>query len=411
MAYNVEDLMELTDIHAVGFAIEYIREAFSEIAQMRGDTPITKDYDIIDGRVLYPLPSDINTIDAVSALQTTYGSDLFADTYFDGTESTKWTNTDMSSLTLTKANRVLKAVSDAADQTCYLNTEIALTPGLKYRILYSTTSSTTAADFEFWLETENKLFTFNTTQGSHYHEFVVPYIPTDSHFYIKAGTTTGTLEIRDVQLFAMFKNKYARIKRLMGDNPYEYLDERTTLNEQVYEGRISDGDYAHGDAEIHYANKFGDTSGRITTDSDAVLYDRIWAYQIIGEQIALYEFNVNEDQSAGYPVELTSKHYVPPTINVRNGMRVRYFSGDAIFKTTAGIDDNASPSETSIINARDNVVRSVIDYMKHCKNRDANQLDVAEYWRHEFLKRFSKAKNRLKAGPRIIITPSVYSIK
>lgn len=406
--YTIENIMELTGSTSPGHTIQYIKEAYREIAIWDNSEAITKDYHIIQGRIVYELPSDIVNLIGVYTKQTVYGSELMVDSYFEDASSERWTSSDLTGFALGGSSgtsyHALYGIAGLGSESATLDAEI-LNAGERYILEYTPLSGCSDSLY-FDLDTGERLHNISNGDGIHRFEFIPR--TTGCKLVIQATTASTTLHIGYLSLHRASKDKYKLTSRMLGDNPYEYFNEKQPKLEQWTE----DESFRNIKNEDRLANLFDTdelTSKPNFSDDSEYLIGRMWGYKINGNRILLYEYNSNEDQVSAYPDDLLVDHFVPPTIDVENGLRLIYITGNPLFYTSSG-KPAMDPDETSVIKDRDINVDAVIIFCKYRMAADSGNIDLSEYLLREFNTKIGKSKNAILSGSRIVKPTKIYSI-
>lgn len=127
------------------------------------------------------------------------------------------------------------------------------------------------------------------------------------------------------------------------------------------------------------------------------LRSKNWAYTIKGSSLYLYEV----DESLGF---------IPPTLDVTDGLKIEYATGDNVFIDSSG-DDISSPDEDSLINAPDTFKRAVIAFVRARQAEDDGKLEHMEFWMRQYRIEFSRANEAQLPGGRVAITRTPYAIR
>jgi hypothetical protein len=404
--YTVEKLMEITGETRPGFAIQYIQEAYREMAIEKNVPSITKDYHIVTGRIAYDLPSDCTTNIGVFSKNVVYGSELMNSDYF---AIGYWTNNGLTSFEYNGYGgsyyNGLYGIAPIGTEYVELDNDSILVAGQRYTIEYTTRTGHTGT-FIFELSTGEDLHTILSSAGIHRFEFIAKR--TGDKLRISASTV-GTLHVTDISLKRSSRDKYKPIPRIVSDLNYSYFNEKEESLEQ-WTNDLSVSNIKNEDRLANMLDTDNSTAVNDFSDASNYVFSRMWGYQIRANKLFLYEYNANESQENGYPVELLENHFVPPTVNINNGLRIEYMTGDAIFYSSSGVPET-DPSESSIIKDRKYNVDAIIEFVRHRIAFDNKQYDESEYLKRLFYEKLSKSKNALSGSPRIITTRKVYAIK
>lgn len=127
--------------------------------------------------------------------------------------------------------------------------------------------------------------------------------------------------------------------------------------------------------------------------------DRNWAWQRRGSSILLYEVDSDDN-------------FIPPSLDITDGIQVEYISGDKVFVDSSGFSEDSSPDENSYINARDSVVYAIMDYVRSKLLEEVDK-DVrkSEFYLGKFYQKFAEAERKIETSPTIVIPRKVYSIR
>jgi hypothetical protein len=109
-----------------------------------------------------------------------------------------------------------------------------------------------------------------------------------------------------------------------------------------------------------------------------------------------------------YLWELTSTGYDKPQTSVTSGLKVEYSSAAKCFVTSGGVADDTSPSEASVINAKESVCMAIVDYIKANLNEDPK---MYEYYMTRVRSKYARARNAITNFVPIMVTHSPYAIK
>ena len=144
--------------------------------------------------------------------------------------------------------------------------------------------------------------------------------------------------------------------------------------------------------------------------ADTTLQSTDWAYQIFGNTIYLYKINY------------TDQEFIAPDLDVTDGIKVVYLTGDKVFVDSAGFSDDTSPTSASYINTQDSVVYAIIEYLKHKFEKDLAQQTTdpnrkllhernAAMYHKEFKRKYMEAKEALNPEPKISVPKAPYAIR
>lgn len=144
--------------------------------------------------------------------------------------------------------------------------------------------------------------------------------------------------------------------------------------------------------------------------ADESLQSTTWAYQIEGNVLFLYK--INDVDSA----------YDEPDLDVTDGLKIEYITGDKVFVDSSGFSEDSSPSESSYLNARDSVVYAIIEFIKGkleedkalaTDNPDKKALHQrnAEFYYKKFKEKYYQAVNAMHTKPHVAVPRYPYAIR
>jgi len=125
-------------------------------------------------------------------------------------------------------------------------------------------------------------------------------------------------------------------------------------------------------------------------------YDYSFAYYVKGNYLYLFELN-------------ESMEYVPPTVDITDGLKIEYTSAENAFVDSSG-NVVTSPDEDSYINISDVYKEALIYYVK-AKLAEDTDIKLKEYYEREFNTKFAQAKHAQNPSPRQSIPVYPYAIR
>jgi hypothetical protein len=133
--------------------------------------------------------------------------------------------------------------------------------------------------------------------------------------------------------------------------------------------------------------------------ADTSLQTRNWAYYVQDDTILLFE--IDEDDQ-----------YIAPELDVTDGIKFEFVTGDNVFVDSNGFADDTSPTESSILNCRDSVIPAILCFVrsKIAEDVDKDQA-MAEYWQDKFTKEYLRAQSAMGTRPSVAIPSSPYAIR
>jgi len=145
--------------------------------------------------------------------------------------------------------------------------------------------------------------------------------------------------------------------------------------------------------------------------ADTSLQTKEWSYQIVDRFLYLFKID-----------KTTTDYYVAPDLDVTDGIKVEYVSGDKVFVDSSGFSEDSSPTEDSYINAQDSMVYAVIEFVKGklyedmaVKENDVNKkamlMRISEVHMKNFKVKYHKAKSAMQGGVRVAVTHSPWAIR
>ena len=130
---------------------------------------------------------------------------------------------------------------------------------------------------------------------------------------------------------------------------------------------------------------------------------REYAYYIKGNKIALVERDTafdNDPTSKDYGPDVNRTQWKSPKATIEDGIELEYAysPGDEI------VDD------MSEIPLPEYLAKCLVDYVKYRVLEDAGEMELAMYFKAEFLRKLEKHENSKVAGPRKVI-PGNHAIR
>jgi len=220
MSFTVDNIMERVNSDEAQRIIEYIRDAFVEMAIIGEQKILTQKINMIDGQRAYALPSDAVGIVAVSVMDTEYATELIEDVENrDFSAASDWTNTDMATY---DESDDLSVTNDAADQSCYLNVSDLIEEGHRYRLHYDCTL--TSGTFELQEYTAStKLGDFADGEDN-----VIEFTAgADDMIKIVGTAAAGQADFDNFSLMGTELDKYRYATRIIGEMAHRYMDRET----------------------------------------------------------------------------------------------------------------------------------------------------------------------------------------
>lgn len=135
-------------------------------------------------------------------------------------------------------------------------------------------------------------------------------------------------------------------------------------------------------------------------------YDYNWGYQIKGNAVFLYMLRA-QDQYTGE--EYLGERWMPSNVDITDGIKIEYMSGDLVFKDSNG-DYDTSPDEDSTLNCLDIEALAVVEYVKGWLARNEGNLEAFEYYYRKYDFLFSKAQEAKTPDPKQVMASRPYSI-
>jgi len=206
MSYTVDKVMELTGMEMPNVTIEYIRQAFNDMAlEDHVDQKVSR-IGVYEGKTEYPLPADADSNVLVSVLWESLATELMEEADRTIGSGNNWTNGTMDSF----SNSSLLAVSnDAVGQYCYLDDSV-VEVGKQYNLLYTVTISPGT-------------FTLNSPSAVKYGDFVtgagnyITFTATETGGIRIYGTASAGSAIFDnFSIKETSQDKYRRATRIIG---------------------------------------------------------------------------------------------------------------------------------------------------------------------------------------------------
>ncbi len=128
------------------------------------------------------------------------------------------------------------------------------------------------------------------------------------------------------------------------------------------------------------------------------VYEQDWGYKIYGTFLYLFEL---DDTGA----------WVAPTDDITDGLKITYIAGENVFVDSSGNADDASPSETSVLNCSDTECNAVIAYVKARLAEEKKEFKEMEYWDRQFDVKLARAREALQPGIKVAVTSYPYAIR
>jgi hypothetical protein len=200
--------------------IEYIRDAFVEMGLCGEGEPQVIKQNIVEDRIVYPLPANAIKINKISVLYKDNASELITeDADRDFSATTNWTNTDFATFDTTDD---LSIENDAANQSCYLDVDDIILESGRYKLQYD--ADITSGTFDLYAQDNaEKLGRFEDGTDN-VIEFTAP---ADDQLQIVGISSAGTADFDNFSLKAADQDQYKMAKRIIGDLPSNYYDEET----------------------------------------------------------------------------------------------------------------------------------------------------------------------------------------
>lgn len=134
------------------------------------------------------------------------------------------------------------------------------------------------------------------------------------------------------------------------------------------------------------------------------LKTKVWAARVKGDVLELYEVDAVGD-------------LVPPTLDVTDGLKIEYTTGDKVFVDSSGFDDNSSPSPSSYLNCRDSEAQAVISFVKAClagdkfdETADPKFLQIKKNWDMDFMEKLTEASDAISPPPKVAVPQYPFAI-
>ena len=134
------------------------------------------------------------------------------------------------------------------------------------------------------------------------------------------------------------------------------------------------------------------------------LKTKAWAARVKGKILELYEIDADGD-------------LVPPTLDVTDGLKIEYTTGDKVFVDSSGFDDNTSPSPSSYLNCRDSEAQAVIAFIKarlaedqFDETADPKFLQTKEFWDKDFMEKLTEASDAISPPPKVAVPQYPFAI-
>jgi hypothetical protein len=220
MSFSVFQVMERVGSREPQKIIEYIRDAFVEMGLCGEGEPQVIKQNIVEDRIVYPLPANAIKINKISVLYKDNASELITeDADRDFSATTNWTNTDFATFDTTDD---LSIENDAANQSCYLDVDDIILESGRYKLQYD--ADITSGTFDLYAQDNaEKLGRFEDGTDN-VIEFTAP---ADDQLQIVGISSAGTADFDNFSLKAADQDQYKMAKRIIGDLPSNYYDEET----------------------------------------------------------------------------------------------------------------------------------------------------------------------------------------
>ena len=142
------------------------------------------------------------------------------------------------------------------------------------------------------------------------------------------------------------------------------------------------------------------------------LKTKAWAARVKGKILELYEIDADGD-------------LVPPTLDVTDGLKIEYTTGDKVFVDSSGFDDNTSPSPSSYLNCRDSEAQAVISFVrarlaeesfdnqvepKFRKSYQQASISLKEFWDKDFMEKLTEASDAISPPPKVAVPQYPFAI-
>lgn len=128
------------------------------------------------------------------------------------------------------------------------------------------------------------------------------------------------------------------------------------------------------------------------------LKTKAWAARVKGSILELYELDADGD-------------LVQPTLDVTDGLKIEYTTGDKVFVDSSGFDDNTSPTPSSYLNCRDSEAQAVVAFVKarlaedqFDKTGEPKFLQTKEFWDRDFLEKLTEASDAISPPPKVAVS-------
>ena len=134
------------------------------------------------------------------------------------------------------------------------------------------------------------------------------------------------------------------------------------------------------------------------------LKTKAWAARVKGKILELYEIDADGD-------------LVPPTLDVTDGLKIEYTTGDKVFVDSSGFDDNTSPSPSSYLNCRDSETQAVISFVRarladdqFSESAEPKFLQIKEHWDRDFMEKLTEASDAISPPPKVAVPQYPFAI-
>ena len=119
-----------------------------------------------------------------------------------------------------------------------------------------------------------------------------------------------------------------------------------------------------------------------------------WAVRVKGSVLEVYELDSDKD-------------VIPATLDVVDGLKIEYTTGDKVFVDSSGFDANTSPTPSSYLNCRDSEMQAVISFVKARLAGDRFDdsgedkfLLIENKWDRDFLVKLTEARDAISPPPK-----------
>jgi len=144
--------------------------------------------------------------------------------------------------------------------------------------------------------------------------------------------------------------------------------------------------------------------------ADTSLQTTDWAYQIVGNVLFLYK------------IDAVDNSFDAPDLDVTDGLKIEYLTGDKVFIDSNGFSDDSAPTEASYLNVRDSIVYAIIEFIRAkleedkaiaTDNPDKKALHQrnAEFYYKKFREKYGVAINAMHTKPHVAVPRYPYAIR